>query len=50
MSSQDSNIPKQKGMPNASSSPTLSLDWWAVIVGLALVGLILAGVIRSIPW
>ncbi len=32
----------------ASSGLHVSLDWWAVIVGLALVIIVLAGV--TIPW
>jgi hypothetical protein len=29
--------------------PALSLDWWTVVVGLALAALVLAG-IPALPW
>jgi hypothetical protein len=28
----------------------INTDWWAVIIGLALAGLIWLGVITSVPW
>jgi hypothetical protein len=28
----------------------ISTDWWAVIIGLALAGLVWLGVITNVPW
>lgn len=30
--------------------PHLTEDWWAVIVGLLLVALVLLGILGPIPW
>lgn len=41
-------------MPTEQETPrsrrSLSLDWWAVIIALALALLIGIGVIQSVPW
>ncbi len=36
--------------PTVSSSRSLSLDTWAVIVALVLSGAIWIGVIKHVPW
>ena len=36
-------------MRSQEKKPLLSLDWWTVIVGLALAAVVLAG-IPSLPW
>lgn len=43
--------------PQAPPPPTpkpwwrhINEDWWSVIVGLALVALVSAGIITSVPW
>ena len=28
----------------------ISEDWWSVIIGMALIALVAAGVISSVPW
>jgi hypothetical protein len=33
-----------------STGQGITLDWWSVIVALALGALILAGIIPAIPW
>jgi hypothetical protein len=35
--------------PMDDKKPALSLDWWTVIVGLALAAVVLAG-LPAIPW
>jgi len=40
------------GNPRSTATPgkpALSLDWWTVVVGLALAALVLAG-LPAIPW
>ena len=32
------------------SEPRLSLDWWSVLLALAIAGLVKAGVLPHIPW
>jgi hypothetical protein len=34
---------------SAEKRPALSLDWWTVIVGVALAALVLAG-LPALPW
>jgi hypothetical protein len=36
-------------MNEKEKKPALSLDWWTVVVGLALAALVLAG-LPAIPW
>jgi hypothetical protein len=40
-----------EGQMNESkqTKPTLSIDWWCVVVGLAVAALVLAG-LPVIPW
>jgi len=36
-------------MDDKDKKPALSLDWWTVVVGLALAALVLAG-LPALPW
>jgi len=35
---------------NAQRKPLLSLDWWAVLLALALATLVRAGVLKQVSW
>jgi hypothetical protein len=37
-------------MKNTSSEPLLSLDWWAVLISLAVALLVKFGILKGIPW
>jgi len=34
----------------AQRKPVLSLDWWAVLLAVALAGLVRAGVLKQVSW
>ncbi len=46
----DENKTQAESTPQKQSGFSISLDWWSVIIGLALVVLIWARLITSIPW
>lgn len=37
-------------MKTNSSKPTLSLDWWTVLISLAVALLVKFGILKGIPW
>jgi hypothetical protein len=43
------NDPRSTAAQTTEKRPGLSLDWWTVVVGLALAALVLAG-LPALPW
>jgi hypothetical protein len=37
-------------MKTPSSEPAISLDWWAVLISLAVALLVKFGILKGIPW
>ena len=42
--------PTQQKSPLSRIFTGISTDWWAVIIGLALAGLVWIGALTNVPW
>ena len=42
--------PQETAAVPAPAAPGLSLDWWAVIIALALAALVVIGLIPAVAW